>query len=72
MSAFLDEVRERDLAWQPNAPQAASGVTVTLDGEPVDMNLDGRFTVPASACSGLLEARDGAGGLTSRRLPRCA
>jgi hyaluronoglucosaminidase len=71
MSAFLDEVRERDAAWLPTAPQAASGVTVTLDGEPVDLGVDGSFALPASACGALLEARDGAGGRTALRLARC-
>jgi hyaluronoglucosaminidase len=71
MSAFLDEVRERDAAWAPAAATAASEVTLRLDGRRVPLSGEGGFNLPRSACGGLLEARDGAGGRTAVRLARC-
>jgi hypothetical protein len=69
MDVFVERVRELDAAWQPVAAAAASGVTLSLGGEPVEVGADGGFTLPASAAGGVLEAVDGAGGRTSVAVP---
>ena len=72
MNVYLDAVGERDGAWQPRAGAAASGVTVTLAGRRVALSKTGAFRLArAAACGRLLVARDGAGGRTAVRLPRC-
>jgi hypothetical protein len=68
MDTFADAVDQLDAAWQPNAPAAAGEVHVTLDGRPVALDPDGRFTLPPSGRGGLLVATDGAGGATGVRL----
>lgn len=69
MDEFVDAVRDRDDAWHSRAAAAASMVRVTLDGRPIDLDSDGRFRLPASACGGHLVATDGAGGRTARSVP---
>jgi hypothetical protein len=64
MDAFIQAVQSRDAAWLTVSPQAATSVRVLLNGQPVTTDAAGRFTLPASAAGGLLEAIDGAGGRT--------
>ena len=71
MDTYFDRVDELDAAWQQRADQAASGVTLTLNGRHVRLRDDGGFTLSRRACGRLLIAEDGAGERTSRRVPRC-
>ncbi len=71
MDVFVDRVQQIDSAWQSQADQAASSVRVRLDGRPVALAADGRFSLPGSTCGGRLVAIDGAGGRTATDLPRC-
>lgn len=71
MDDFVDSARELDAGWLPRAGAAASGVTLTLEGRPVDPGPRGRFRLAPGACGGVLRATDGAGGNTQRVVPRC-
>jgi hypothetical protein len=67
LDAFLARVHRLDGAWAPTA--AAASVRVTLDGRRLRLASDGSFRLPPSA-TGLLVARDGAGGRTAARVAR--
>jgi hyaluronoglucosaminidase len=71
MDAFLDRATALDRAWQGHDDEAASQVTVTLDGARVGTSPSGRFTLDRSACGRELVATDGAGGRTELRLADC-
>ena len=72
MDAFDDAVDELDRAWAPRSGEAAREVRLSLDGRPVTVDDAGRFSLGPEACTGELEAVDGAGGRTAVRLDRCA
>jgi hyaluronoglucosaminidase len=72
MDVFVDRVRSFDAAFANSASQAASGVTVTLNGHAVPLGADERFSLPAAAAGGTLQATDGAGGRTSALVPSVA
>jgi hyaluronoglucosaminidase len=71
MDEFMDAVEELDRGWLQRSEQAASAVTVTLDGRPVRLRPGGAFRLRRSACGRTLVATDGAGGATAVRLARC-
>lgn len=71
MQVFFDRVDELDRSWLPLARDAASEVSLTLDGRAVPLGTAGRFRLARSACGGVLVVTDGAGGRTTLRLPRC-
>ena len=71
MDVWFDRVDALDSEWRSRADEAASGVTLTLRGRPVALADDGSFRLGRRACGRMLTATDGAGGVTSRRLPRC-
>jgi hypothetical protein len=71
LDTFLDEVDRRDADWQPLAGQAASGVTLTVDGRPAPAPVAGAVGLSGRNCGRLVVARDAAGGQTSMRLPPC-
>jgi hyaluronoglucosaminidase len=70
VDALFAGVVARTAAWTEQAPAAASGVTVTLDGHAVTLRGDGAFSVAVPARSGRHElvATDGAGGRTGVRV----
>jgi len=70
VDAFFADVISRTTSWMPQAPAAASGVTVTLDGQAVTLGGDGTFsaTVPARSGTHEVVATDGAGGRTGVRI----
>jgi hyaluronoglucosaminidase len=70
IDALFADVMSRTVAWTAQAPAAASGVTVTLDGHTVTLRGDGSFSVLVPARSGTHElvAKDGAGGRTGVRV----
>jgi hyaluronoglucosaminidase len=73
MDVYLDAVEARDGDWQPRAGNAASRVTLTLDGKRVALSRSGAFRLARrAACGRLLVATDGAGGRTAVRLPVCS
>jgi hypothetical protein len=70
VDALFADVLSRTAAWTAQAPAAASGVTLTLDGHAVALRSDGTFSVTVAAGSGIHElvATDGAGGRTGVRV----
>jgi hypothetical protein len=68
VDAFVRDAARRTGAWLPAAPVASSGVTVTVDGEPVTLDADGRFTTDAPSAPVEVIATDAAGGTTGLRL----
>jgi hyaluronoglucosaminidase len=68
MNTFLDQVSERDSAWQGRAGEAASRVRVTVGGRRVRLSPSGAFRLGPHACGRLLLAVDGAGGRAAQRL----
>jgi len=68
MDVFIGRVRQLDQAWVPTSLQAASEVTLSLDGRPVSVDAGGAFRLPVTSTGQLLVAHDGAGGSTAIRL----
>ena len=68
MDVFFDEVAALDDAWGPQAERAAASVALALDGVPVPLDPEGRFTLGRDACGRVLVAKDGAGGRSGLRL----
>jgi len=62
---FVLSATQLTAAWLPHAPQAASGVTVTVDGRPVPVGPDGMFAARVGPGSHTLVATDGAGDHTA-------
>jgi len=50
------------------AERAAASVALALDGVPVPLDSEGRFTLGRDACGRVLVATDGAGGRSGLRL----
>jgi beta-N-acetylglucosaminidase-like protein len=72
MDTFVDRVRSLDAGFAAGAEQAAASVALTLNGRPVALGDDGRFTLAAVAAGGTLTATDGAGGRTTVLVPAAA
>jgi hypothetical protein len=70
VDALFADFLSRTAAWTANAPAAASGVTVTVDGHAVTLRGDGTFSAAVTAGSRAHDvvATDGAGGRTGVRL----
>jgi hyaluronoglucosaminidase len=71
LDTFLDDVAERDQAYQQRADQAAAGVTLTLNGQPAPPPVNGVVGLSGGDCGLILVAQDAAGGQSSLRLPAC-
>lgn len=63
VDAFYSEINSRTMSWAPNSPMAMTGVTVTVNGEEVALDAEGKFSAELGNY-GFAEiiATDGAGG----------
>lgn len=70
VDAFARTVARRTVEWAPSAGPASQAVGVTVDGDPVEVDDDGRFstTVTAGTTTIPVVATDGAGGQTGRTI----
>ncbi len=72
LDGFLSRAQGIDSRWRTAASGSAVSVVLRLGRTPVQVNRDGSFRLPHSACGRLLTATASVGGATSLRLPACS